>query len=114
MRPILLRADEGPLDVDAEDVGAHIPCSLSWLDVGEDSVILLETNLESDFLVLVQDDLTSFSTSRTVFENHQKRSHLNFSTKLIFLLATLVLAMFKNETFKVIFNNCDWTILWQL
>ena len=76
--------------------------------------ILLETNLESDFLVLVQDDLTSFSTSRTVFENHQKRSHLNFSTKLIFLLATLVLAMFKNETFKVIFNNCDWTILWQL
>ena len=45
--------------------------------------ILLETNLESDFLVLVQDDLTSFSTSRTVFENHQKRSHLNVSTKLI-------------------------------
>ena len=43
--------------------------------------ILLETNLESDFLVLVQDDLTSFSTSRTVFENHQEMSHLDFDVK---------------------------------
>ena len=42
--------------------------------------ILLEANLESDFLVLVQDDLTSFLTSNTVFKNHQKCLNSIFSS----------------------------------